>query len=330
MTDVLAAALAADPFVLLLALGGAALVVCLALATGGREGKKQSQRIDQALTRARQSDGPTGAPSLRVATESRGLDDIMRRLLPRPELLRQRLSRTGRQISIGTYGLICIAVTLAAMGATMLADLPLAISVPAGVILGLWLPHFGVGWAAGRREKKFLDYFPDAIGLMVRGLKSGLPITESFQIVAQEVPGPVGEEFRRITDQMRLGQPLEVAMWDAVKRIGLPEMKFLVVTLSVQRETGGNLAETLENLDNILRRRRQMKLKVRAMSSEARASAAIIGSLPFIMTGVLMIMNGPYIMTLFTTSTGHVLLTAGCSSMTIGIGIITKLAKFEI
>ncbi len=330
MSDVLAAALDFDPIVLLLALGGAALVVCLSLAMGGGDDKRRSQRIDKALIRARKADGPSGAPSLRLNTEGGGLDDIMRRLLPRPELLRQRLSRTGRPISIGTYGLICLAAGLVVTGGLLLLDLSLVIAIPAGVILGLWLPHFGVGWAAGRRERKFLAYFPDAIGLMVRGLKSGLPITESFQIVAQEVPGPVGEEFRRITDQMRLGQQLEAAMWDAVKRIGLPEIKFLVVTLSVQRETGGNLAETLENLDNILRRRRQMKLKVRAMSSEARASAAIIGSLPFIMTAVLMVMNGPYIMTLFTTSTGHILLTAGCSSMAIGIAIITKLAKFEI
>jgi len=330
MTDVLSAILDLDPFVLLMAVGGAALVVCLSLALGGGQDKRRSQRVDKALTRARRTDGPSGAPSLRVSTETGGLDDLMHRLLPRPELLRERLSRTGQQISIGSYGLICLAVALVVMGGLFFANLPLVIVIPGGVILGLWLPHFGVGWAAGRRERKFLDYFPDAIGLMVRGLKSGLPISESFQIVAQEVPGPVGEEFRRITDQMRLGQQLEAAMWDAVKRVGLPEIKFLVVTLSIQRETGGNLAETLENLDNILRRRRQMKLKVRAMSSEARASAAIIGSLPFIMTAVLMVMNGPYIMTLFTTSTGHILLTAGCSSMAIGIGIITKLAKFEI
>src|SRR5262249_28054253 len=148
---------------------------------------------------------------------------------------------------------------------------------------------------------KFTKLFPEAIGLMVRGIKSGLPIAETFVIVGQEVPDPVGEEFRRVSDQIRLGQQIEQALWDSAKRVGTPEVQFLVVSLSVQKETGGNLAETLENLDTILRRRRQMKLKIRAMSSEARASAAIIGALPFIMLGVLAGLNPEYISKLFDT-----------------------------
>ena len=181
-----------------------------------------------------------------------------------------------------------------------------------------------------RRTNRFSAHFPEAIALMVRGIKSGLPVTETFNIVANETPAPVGTEFRQISDQIRLGHPVDQALWDAAKRVGTPELKFLVVTLSIQRETGGNLAETLENLDNILRRRRQMRLKVRAMSSEARASAMIIGSLPFVMMGVLSFVSPEYISLLFTTDRGNHMLMAAAGSMTFGIGIMTKMVRFDI
>ena len=144
------------------------------------------------------------------------------------------------------------------------------------------------------------------------------------------MPDPVGAEFRQLCDQIRIGQPLDQALWRPAKRIGVPEMKFLVSTLAVQRETGGNLAETLENLDNILRRRRQMRLKVKALSSEARASAMIIGALPFIMIGVLSVADRGYLSLLFTDHLGNMfLLGAGCS-MSIGILVMVKMVRFDI
>jgi tight adherence protein B len=144
------------------------------------------------------------------------------------------------------------------------------------------------------------------------------------------VPDPVGAEFRQVNDQIRLGTVPEQALWDAAKRVGTPDIKFLVVTLSIQRETGGNLAETLENLDTILRRRKHMKLKVKALSSEARASAMIIGALPFIMLGVLAVVNLDYISLLFTTERGHKILMGASLSMSFGIAVMTKMVKFEI
>ncbi|MGH6797682.1 MAG: type II secretion system F family protein, partial [Roseiarcus sp.] len=197
-----------------------------------------------------------------------GLDGIVKRFLPRPELLRLRLLRTGHSIGLGTYAIICGGTVAVCLGALLFFSVPPALALPGGIILGLVVPHIGVAFLAARRAKKFTALFPEAIGLMVRGIKSGLPIGETMIVVGQEVPDPVGEEFRRVADQVRLGQSLENALWETAKRIGTPEIKFLVVSLSVQKETGGNLAETLENLDTILRRRRQMKLKIKAMSSE--------------------------------------------------------------
>ncbi len=204
------------------------------------------------------------------------------------------------------------------------------LAFPVALLAGLWLPHLVVGFLARRRTKRFGSLLPEAIGLMVRSIKSGLPITESFQIIGRELPEPVGSEFRQISDQIRLGQPIEQALFDSAKRSGVAEMKFLVVTLAIQRETGGNLAETLENLDNILRRRRQMRLKVRALSSEARASAMIIGSLPFIMMAVLSVADSGYLSVLFTDHLGNMLLAGGASAMTMGVLVMAKMVRFEI
>jgi tight adherence protein B len=198
------------------------------------------------------------------------------------------------------------------------------------VASGLWIPHTAVSWLMKRRRNAFLKLFPDAIGLMVRGLRAGLPVSETIGVVGQEIATPVGEDFRRIADQVRLGQPLDEAMWHTAKRLGLPEFNFLVISLSVQRETGGNLAETLENLELILRRRQQMRLKIRAMASEATASALIIGALPFVMGVLMYLVSADYMRLLFTAPLGRLMLGAGVASLVIGGYIMRKMVSFEI
>jgi tight adherence protein B len=182
----------------------------------------------------------------------------------------------------------------------------------------------------GRRKKKFLANFPDAIEVLIRGLKAGLPASESMRIVAQEMTGPVAEEFTRITDALRLGGDFDAVLWGAGERINLPEFNFFIITLSIQRETGGNLGETLENLTDMLRKRRQVRLKVKALSSEAKASAIIIGSLPFALFGILYMLNRDYVMTLFTHPTGPILVGIGFAMQFVGVAVMAKLVKFEI
>src|SRR4029079_1418419 len=133
-----------------------------------------------------------------------------------------------------------------------------------------------------RRVDKFNVNFPDAIELMVRGLRSGPPITEQLGNVSTASPGPGGVERTMVSDKMKIGRTMEAALQDTADRLGTPEFQFFVITLAIQRETGGNLAETLSNLADVLRKRAQMKLKIRAMSSESKASAYIVGSLPFV------------------------------------------------
>ncbi len=319
-----------DPFLLMLGVGIGIVLLCLFFAFADDSKKKQAKRVDRLRTRGQGTPAGEELQLRKGGGDRKKLDQMVRRFVPKPDMLRQRLYRTGRTISLGTFGIICGVVAVVAFAAMLILDFSFFIALPMGVLAGMWLPYLGVAWLGGRRGKRFMMLFPEAIGLMVRGLKSGLPITETFQIVAQEIGDPVGPEFRQVTDQIRVGHPPEQALLDAATRVGVPELKFLTVTLSIQRETGGNLAETLENLDNILRRRRQMKLKIRAMSSEARASAMIIGALPFIMLALLSVVNHDYIALLFTTERGHHMLEFGGCMMGTGVSIMAKMVKFEI
>ena len=164
-------------------------------------------------------------------------------------------------------------------------DFSWLIDALAAVVVGVGLPHVALRQQINRRLKKFVTLMPEALDLIVRGIRSGLPASEALKTIADEIDDPVGTEFRQVTDQMRIGVALDEAMWSAARRLGIAEFNFLVISLSIQQETGGNLAEILEKLSDMVRRREQMRLKVKAMSSEARASAMIIGSLPFIMCG---------------------------------------------
>ena len=319
-----------NPSLLLIAGGMFVAVICLLFAFGDAGGDKFVRRVGRLRQRLQAVTTDVDLQLRRELGDKSMLDRLVRRLTPQPEQLRQRLARTGRKIGLGAYGIFCLVVAgIFGLGATML-DLSPLIALPIGLLFGLWLPHLVVGYLANRRTNKFANLLPEAIGLMVRGIKSGLPITESFQIVAREIADPIGSEFRILCDQIRLGRPVDQALWDTARRVGVPEMKFLTVTLSVQRETGGNLAETLENLDNILRRRRQMRLKVKALSSEARASAGIIGVLPFLMMGVLSVADAGYIAVLFQEHLGHLMLGGGATSMAFGILVMAKMVRFDI
>jgi tight adherence protein B len=208
--------------------------------------------------------------------------------------------------------------------------LPVLPSLLVGVGLGVALPHIVIGKLGKRRVAAFINLFPDAIDLMVRALRSGLPISEAIIMASHEIGDPIGSEFRTIESGMRLGRDLESLLWDIGKRIDAPEFRFFIIALSVQRETGGNLAETLSNLSDVLRRRRTMRAKARAMASEARASTMILGSLPFIVTIILMTTSPTYIMPLFGDIRGLALIGLALFMLATGIGIMVKMAKFEI
>jgi tight adherence protein B len=251
-------------------------------------------------------------------------------LIPKPALLRKRIEMTGRDITLGRYALICAGLVLFAAVMLMFQGAPFLLALFAGMFIGIGLPHFVIGKMISKRVTKFTSNFPDAIELMVRGLRSGLPITETLGIVASEIPGPVGFEFRMVADKMKIGRTMEAALQDTADRLGTPEFQFFVITLAIQRETGGNLAETLSNLADVLRKRAQMRLKIRAMSSESKASAYIIGALPFVVFGMVTMINPQYMGGFFTDQRLIVAGIGGMIWMSIGGFIMAKMINFEI
>jgi tight adherence protein B len=273
--------------------------------------------------------GAAARRAFRQQSES-GLERLMRKLLPRPAALRIRLEATGHPITFTHYGLACCTVAAVGLAVTAMLGVPALLALLEAVATGLWLPHTVIGLLMKRRRNAFLKLFPDAIGLIVRGLRAGLPVSETIGVVGRELASPVGEDFRRIADQVRLGQSLEEAMWHTARRLSLPEFNFLVISLSVQRETGGNLAETLENLELILRKRQQMRLKIRAMASEATASALIIGALPFLMAVLMYLVSADYMRLLFTAPLGRLMVGGGIASLVVGGVIMRKMVSFEI
>jgi len=251
-------------------------------------------------------------------------------LIPKPALLRKRLEMTGKDITLGKYAMICLGVVALVAGGLIFRGAPIILSLLLGILFGVGGPHFVIGKMIKRRVAKFTSNFPDAIELMVRGLRSGLPITETLGIVASEVLGPVGVEFRMVADKMKIGRTMEAALQDTADRLGTAEFQFFVITLAIQRETGGNLAETLSNLADVLRKRAQMKLKIRAMSSESKASAYIVGALPFIVFGLVYMINPHYMAGFFTDQRLMVAGLGGMVWMGIGAGIMAKMVNFEI
>jgi tight adherence protein B len=270
------------------------------------------------------------ALTLRLNTSESRLDIFTSRFLPNPEHWRRMLERSGTGWSIGKFGTVAVVIGLVSLVAAILFGAPAYVACGVGALAGWFVPRLYIYWMIRRRCKKFLAVFPDAIGLMVRGVRSGLPVTETIINVGREMKGVVGYEFSKISDQIQLGQQLDEVMWQAAGRIDLAEFTFMCISFSIQRETGGNLAETLDNLEQLLRNRKQMALKIRAYSSEARASSGIIGSLPFIMIALLSVVNWPYISLLFYSHGGHMLLGAAAGCLVLGIAALVKLSSFEI
>jgi len=312
--------------------GVGALVLAFMAMRGPSASKALKRRVD--LIKERHGDVIAGNAQAQIrklmAQRASRIEGYASTLIPKPALLRKRLEMTGKDITLGKYAIVCLSITLSVIAGAMFKGAPILLALFLGLFLGIGVPHYIIGKLITRRIKKFNSNFPDAIELMVRGLRSGLPITETLGIVASEIPGPVGIEFRMVSDKMKIGRTMEAALQETADRLGTPEFQFFVITLAIQRETGGNLAETLSNLADVLRKRAQMRLKIRAMSSESKASAYIVGSLPFIVFGLVWMINPGYMAGFFSDER---LMVAGMGGMVwMGLGglIMAKMVNFEI
>lgn len=294
--------------------------------------RAQTRRI--AALRERHGDGAVVAEAqMRKITAGRAqtkTDVAFGRLLPNPAQLAKRLAMTGRDWTVGQYGMVSAGLIVVVAALLWLKGAPILLALLVGLAVGAGLPHWLVGFFINRRIARFTAKFPDAIELLVRGLRSGLPVTETIGVIGSEVEGPVGEEFRMVSDKMKIGKSMDSALQDTADRLGTPEFQFFVITIAIQRETGGNLAETLANLANVLRQRGQMKLKIKAMSSESKASAYIVGSLPFIVFGMIWMINANYMQGFFVEPRLIIAGLGGLLWMGIGVFIMAKMVSFEI
>ena len=260
------------------------------------------------------------------------LKDLEQRQQARAKVpLRAKLQQAGLDISTNAYW-IASGVCGLLIGASIWISAPtVPIYVPLlGAFVGsMGLPRFILKRLVMRRQNKFLDEFANAIDVIVRGVKSGLPLVECLAIIARESPQPVSGEFKELVEQQRVGVPLPEAFDRMMLRMPLPEVRFFAIVVGIAQQSGGNLSEALGNLSGVLRDRKRLQAKVRALSAEAKASAAVLGALPFIVMILVYITTPSYIALLWTTQMGQFLLACAGGWMTCGVLMMRKMINFK-
>lgn len=206
----------------------------------------------------------------------------------------------------------------------------LLISAGAAMIGAFGIPSWILRFLARRRTNKFVNEFPNAVDIIIRGVKAGLPLGDCLRVIATESPEPLRTEFRRIVEAQAMGLTVAEAVERLTERVPVTEAYFFSIVIGIQQKAGGNLTEALSNLSRVIRERKKMKAKVKAVSSEAKSSAAIIGALPFVVGTFVYITTPSYMAILFTSSTGHIAL--GCCAvwMMVGVAVMKKMISFEI
>ena len=244
--------------------------------------------------------------------------------------LKSRLSQTGLSLTLGRFYLFSALFGIFIFLVTLIAGMPLLAVVGAAFVGGIGLPRWVIGFLVKRRQKKFLEEFPNALDVMVRSIKSGLPLNDSLRLIASDGQEPVKTEFRRVVESQQVGLSVPEACARMMLTMPLPEVNFFSIVITIQGQAGGNLSEALGNLSRVLRDRKKMKAKVSALSMEAKASAAIIGALPFIVTLLVYLTSPDYIAIIFTDPRGHLILLVSGVWMSIGIFVMRNMINFDI
>ena len=243
--------------------------------------------------------------------------------------LTARIRQAGLNMSPRVYVIISVALAVLGFVMPLVLGANILLCLGLAVVFGIGLPRFWLGFLAKRRIKKFSAAFADAVDILVRGIKTGLPVNDCFKIMARESPEPLGSEFQRLLEGLGVGMSLPEALDRMYERMPTPELKFFCIVIAIQQKTGGNLAEALTNLTSVLRARRLMREKIKAMSSEAVASALIIGSLPPLVMTIVMVTSPSYMITMFTDIRGQFMLLVAACWMGTGIFFMKKMINFK-
>ena len=329
------------PELLTIGIAGLAFIaiVGVGFAFAGGDRGKQSKRI-KAIGEGVTRKGKDDVNALRrkqMADATKALRDreaAARKTRTAGRTIEERIRQAGFNFPVSTFwiasGVLGVAVGVGMFfGAGMNEGWKILVCVGMAFAAGLGAPRWFLGMAIKGRQKKFVEQFADAIDVIVRGVKSGLPLNECLRMIAKESPQPLGAEFQIVCDAMAMGVTVDQALNRMYQRTPIQEVNFFNIVLAIQQKAGGNLSEALGNLSTVLRSRKLLREKIKALSSEAKASAMIIGALPIIVIILVYFTTPAYIMTLFTTELGNLILLIAAGLMSLGIYIMRQMINFD-
>lgn len=309
------------------AIGGIAWVFIYPFLSGERKAESRRASVAKAEPTARNVDKTQRSRREQVETSLKDLETRRQKESRVP--LSKRLMQAGLNWSAQKFMVVSGILAAVAFGVTMLFGGSLLAAAGLAFAAGLGLPRWGLSYLKKRREQSFLKSLPDAVDVIVRGIKAGLPLFESIKVVASDAPEPLRGEFLAIIETQAIGMPLGEACARLYDRMPVPEANFFGIVIAIQQKSGGNLSEALGNLSKVLRDRKKMAEKIQAMSMEAKASAGIIGSLPPIVMLLVYLSTPQYISLLWTHPTGQLMLVGCAIWMTIGILVMKKMINFD-
>ena len=322
---------------------GALLLGCLAIGaivytllfpyiSGAKQTEKRLQTVTEGRAKRTQRAVQAEQSSKNRLTVTQKLKELEQRQKARKKVtLRLRLERAGFDILPQTFWIASAILGLACGAAAYFSmpTLPLAVPLAAAFVGTFGLPRWILFRLTKRRRNKFLNEFANAIDVIVRGVKTGLPVNECLVIIARESPEPIASEFRLLVEQQRVGVPLNECFDRMTARMPLAEVRFFSIVIAIQQQAGGNLSEALGNLAGVLRDRKRLHSKVKSLSAEAKASAFVLASLPFFVMGMVYLTAPGYITILWTTKSGQIMLAAAAIWMTSGVLIMRKMINFQ-
>src|SRR5712672_948126 len=307
--------------------GGLAWVFLYPALSGERKAENRRAAVAKSEPAARQADKTQRSRREQVEGSLKDLE--ARRQKEKKIPLSSRLTQAGLTWTVKKFMMISGVLAAVGFAIAMVFGAGLLAGVGLAFAAGFGLPRWALGFLKIRREKAFLRALPDAVDVIVRGIKAGLPLFESIKVVAADAPEPLKGEFLAIIETQAIGMPLGEACARLFERMPVPEANFFGIVIAIQQKSGGNLSEALGNLSKVLRDRKKMAEKIQAMSMEAKASAGIIGSLPPVVMALVWITTPDYIALLWTTPIGQFMLVACLCWMTIGILVMKKMINFD-
>jgi tight adherence protein B len=309
------------------AVGGVAWVFIYPMLSGEQKAEKRKDNLVRtgATTPARTGRNATKSRREQVEGSLKELEERNSKSVP----LAVKIAQAGLTWSKRRFFITAAMFGVFALGVGLMLDAGLLPSIGLTFVAAIGLPLWMLRFLKKRREAKFLEGFPDAVDVIVRGIKAGLPLLDSLRIITVDAPEPLKSEFRAILETQTIGIPIGDACGKLYERIPVPEANFFGIVIAIQQKAGGNLSEALGNLSRVLRDRKKMKSKIQAMSMEAKASASIIACLPPAVAGLVYLTSPQYIELLWTHPTGRMMLMGCAVWMTIGVLVMRKMINFD-